>query len=85
MLIPNLRKMFFRKLKVNTAHEVTKYALRVGLIDSSELYIIGSIQELEPIILCIVLICTIEEYDLRGLEQVQLFAHLIATFFPFWI
>ena len=33
------RKNIFRKLNVNTAHEVTKYALRAGLIDSSEFYI----------------------------------------------
>ena len=33
------RKNIFRKLKVNTAHEVVKYALRAGLIDSSEFYI----------------------------------------------
>ena len=30
------RKNIFRKLNVNTAHEVVKYALRAGLIDSSE-------------------------------------------------
>ena len=33
------RKNIFRKLGVNTAHEVTKYALRSGLVDSSEFYI----------------------------------------------
>ena len=33
------RKNIFRKLNVNTAHEVTKFALRAGLIDSSEFYI----------------------------------------------
>ena len=33
------RKNIFRKLGVNTAHEVTKYALRRGLVDSSEFYI----------------------------------------------
>ena len=33
------RKNIFRKLNVNTAHEVTKYALRAGPIDSSEFYI----------------------------------------------
>lgn len=33
------RKNIFRKLGVNTAHEATKYALRAGLIDSSEFYI----------------------------------------------
>ena len=33
------RKNIFRKLNVNTAHEVVKYALRAGLIDSSEFYI----------------------------------------------
>lgn len=33
------RKNIFRKLGVNTAHEVTKYALRCGLVDSSEFYI----------------------------------------------
>ena len=33
------RKNIFRKLGVNTAHEVIKYALRAGLIDSSECYI----------------------------------------------
>ena len=32
-------KNIFRKLGVNTAHEVIKYALRAGLIDSSEFYI----------------------------------------------
>ena len=32
-------KNIFRKLGVNTAHEVVKYALRAGLIDSSEFYI----------------------------------------------
>ena len=33
------RKSIFRKLGVNTAHEVIKYALRAGLVDSSEFYI----------------------------------------------
>ena len=33
------RENIFRKLGVNTAHEVVKYALRAGLIDSSEFYI----------------------------------------------
>ena len=33
------RKSIFRKLGINTAHEVVKYALRAGLIDSSEFYI----------------------------------------------
>lgn len=33
------RKNIFRKLKINTAHEVVKYALRAGLIDTSEFYI----------------------------------------------
>ena len=33
------RKNIFRKLGVNTAHEVIKYALRAGLVDSSEFYI----------------------------------------------
>lgn len=33
------RKNIFRKLGVNTAHEVIKYALRAGLIDSSDFYI----------------------------------------------
>ena len=33
------RKNIFRKLGINTAHEVIKYALRAGLIDSSEFYI----------------------------------------------
>ena len=33
------RKNIFRKLGVNTAHEVVKYALRAGLLDSSEFYI----------------------------------------------
>ena len=33
------RKNIFRKLGVNTAHEVVKYALLAGLIDSSEFYI----------------------------------------------
>ena len=31
------RKNIFRKLGINTAHEVVKYALRAGLIDSSEI------------------------------------------------
>ena len=33
------RKNIFRKLGINTAHEVVKYALRAGLVDSSEFYI----------------------------------------------
>ena len=33
------RKNIFRKLGVNNAHEVTKYALRAGLVDSAEYYI----------------------------------------------
>jgi len=33
------RKNIFRKLGVNTAHEVIKYALRAGLVDSSDFYI----------------------------------------------
>ena len=33
------RKNIFRKLGINTAPEVVKYALRAGLIDSSEFYI----------------------------------------------
>lgn len=33
------RKNIFRKLKVNTAYEATRYALRAGLIDSAEYYI----------------------------------------------
>ena len=33
------RKNIFRKLGINTAHEVVKYALSAGLIDSSEFYI----------------------------------------------
>ena len=33
------RKNIFRKLGVNTAHEVIKYAVRAGLVDSSEFYI----------------------------------------------
>jgi len=33
------RKNIFRKLDINTAHEAVKYALRAGLIDSSEFYI----------------------------------------------
>lgn len=33
------RKNIFRKLGVNTAHEVVKYALRAGLVDSNEFYI----------------------------------------------
>lgn len=33
------KKNIFRKLKVNTAHEATKYALRAGLVDPSEFYI----------------------------------------------
>ena len=33
------RKNIFRKLGINTAHEVVKYSLRAGLIDPSEFYI----------------------------------------------
>ena len=33
------RKNIFRKLGINTAHELIKYALRAGLVDSSEFYI----------------------------------------------
>lgn len=33
------RRNIFRKLKVNTAHEVIKYAMRAGLVDPSEFYI----------------------------------------------
>jgi len=33
------RKNIFRKIRVNNAHEATKYALRAGLIDSAEYYI----------------------------------------------
>ena len=33
------RKNIFRKLGINTAHEAVKYALRAGLVDSSEFYI----------------------------------------------
>ena len=33
------RKNIFRKLRINTAHEAVKYALRAGLIDPSEFYI----------------------------------------------
>ena len=33
------RKNIFRKLGVNTAHEVIKYAFLAGLVDSSEFYI----------------------------------------------
>lgn len=33
------KKNIFRKLKVNTAHEAIKYALRAGLVDPSEFYI----------------------------------------------
>jgi len=33
------RTNIFRKLGINTAHEVIKYALRAGLVDSSEFYI----------------------------------------------
>ncbi len=33
------RKNIFRKLKVNTAHEVIKYALRAGWVDPSDFYI----------------------------------------------
>ncbi len=34
------RKNIFRKLKVNTAHEVIKYALRAGWVDPSDFYTI---------------------------------------------
>ena len=37
--IPTHRKNIFRKLGVNTAHEVVKYALRAGWVDPSEFYI----------------------------------------------
>jgi DNA-binding NarL/FixJ family response regulator len=33
------RKNIFRKLGINTAHEAIKYALRAGLVDSTEFYI----------------------------------------------
>lgn len=33
------RKNIFRKLGVNTAHEIVKYALRAGWVDASEFYI----------------------------------------------
>ena len=33
------RKNIFRKLGINTAHELIKYAIRAGLIDPSEFYI----------------------------------------------
>lgn len=33
------RKNIFRKLGVNTAHEVVKYALRAGLVDATDFYI----------------------------------------------
>ncbi|MBP5611299.1 MAG: response regulator transcription factor [Bacteroidales bacterium] len=33
------RKNIFRKLGINTVHEVVKYALRAGLIDAAEFYI----------------------------------------------
>ena len=33
------RKNIFRKLGINTAHELVKYALRAGLVDPSEFYI----------------------------------------------
>lgn len=33
------RKNIFRKLQVNTAYEATKYALRAGLVDTSDYYI----------------------------------------------
>lgn len=33
------KKNIFRKLKVNTAHEAIKYALRAGLVDLTEFYI----------------------------------------------
>ena len=33
------RKNIFRKLGINSAHEVIKYALRAGLVYSSEFYI----------------------------------------------
>ena len=32
------RKNIFRKLGINTAHEAVKYALRAGLVDTSEFY-----------------------------------------------
>ena len=32
------RKNIFRKLNINTAHEAVKYALRAGLVDTSEFY-----------------------------------------------
>lgn len=33
------RKNIFRKIRVNTVHEATKYALRAGLVDAAEYYI----------------------------------------------
>ena len=33
------RKNIFRKLEVNNVHDAIKYALRAGIIDSSEYYI----------------------------------------------
>ena len=33
------RKNIFRKLGINTAHELIKYAIRAGLVDPSEFYI----------------------------------------------
>ena len=33
------RKIIFRKLGINTAHELIKYAIRAGLVDPSEFYI----------------------------------------------
>ena len=33
------RKNIFRKLGINTTHELIKYALRAGLVDASEFYI----------------------------------------------
>lgn len=33
------RKNIFRKLEINTVYELTKYALRLGLIDPAEFYI----------------------------------------------
>jgi DNA-binding NarL/FixJ family response regulator len=33
------RKNIFRKLEINTVHELTKYALKMGLVDLTEYYI----------------------------------------------
>lgn len=33
------RKNIFRKLEVNNVHEATKYALRAGIVDTTEYYI----------------------------------------------